>query len=58
MPKFKVRFCLDDEPDKVVAEYIIETQFEDDAIAQANVRWREDFPEESRKPFMSGCGYA
>ena len=58
MPKFRVRFCLDEEPDKVVAEYIIETQFEDDAIAQANVRWRVEFPEEARKPHTSGCGYA
>ena len=58
MSKFKVRFCLDDEPQKVVAEYTIEAQFEEDAIAQANVRWREEFPEESSKPHTSGCGYA
>ncbi len=58
MPKFKVRFCLDEEPEKIVAEYIVETAFEDDAIAQANVRWREEFPDEARKPHTSSSGYA
>ena len=58
MPKFKVRFCLDDEPQKVVAEYIIDAEFEEDAISQANVRWIDEFPENASKPHTSSCGYA
>ncbi len=58
MPKFIVRFCLEEEPQKIVAEYSIEAQFEDEAISQANVLWRENFPEEARKPHVSSSGNA
>ena len=58
MPQFRVLFVLDEEPTKQVAEYVIETQWEEDAMAQAHERWTVEFPEDSQKPFTSACGNA
>ena len=57
MPKFNVRFELDEKPGEMVAEYIIDTQWEADAIAQATARWATEHPEDARKPHTVGCGY-
>ena len=58
MKKFKVRFVLDEEPNEIVAEYIIEAEWEADALSQAHEQWISDFPEESKKPFSYASGDA
>lgn len=52
MPSFKVRFMLDDEPDKVVVAYIVDSEWEDDAIAEAHERWSLEYPAESNRAFL------
>lgn len=51
MRKFRVSFMLIETPGEVAAEYIIEAEWEEDAISQAHERWVSEFPEESKKPF-------
>lgn len=42
---------LDETPCEVAAEYIIEAEWEEDALSEAHERWVSEFPEESKKPF-------
>jgi hypothetical protein len=51
MPKYAVRFFLDEEPDKTIAEFIVDALWEDDAISQAHERWMTEYPEDAAKPF-------
>ena len=51
MSKFAIRFCLDEEPDKTVVEFIIDAPWEDVAMALAHERWMTEYPEDSAKPF-------
>ncbi|MEQ1741453.1 MAG: hypothetical protein ABL869_02980 [Candidatus Nitrotoga sp.] len=52
MPKFAIRFCLDEKPDNTVAEFIIEAPWENEAIALAHERWSAEYPEDAAKPFL------
>jgi hypothetical protein len=52
---FRVRFVLDEVPEDILAEYIIEAPSEADALSECNDRWRADFPEESLMPHTRTC---
>ena len=51
MPKYAVRFWLEEEPEKTVAEFIIDAPWENEAMALAHERWMTEYPEDSAKPF-------
>jgi hypothetical protein len=51
MPKFAIRFWLDEEPDKTVAEFIIDAPWEADAMKLAHTQWMTEYPEDAAKPF-------
>jgi hypothetical protein len=52
---FRVRFVLDEDPENILAEYIIEASSEADAIAECKMRWQADFPDEFLMPHTIGC---